>query len=287
MRQPLDAQDAVLDSARVAAAAAARRSEVEVRLLSRIDEMSAVEDLFQKVWAVGSVDQLISRALLRAFAHSGCYVAGAFRGDTLVGASVGFLGRQAGRLQLHSHISGVAPRLQGASVGFALKQHQRAWALGEGVDEIVWTFDPLVRMNAYFNLTKLGAGIVGYEANFYGDMPDGINRGDESDRCFVSWELTSPKAIAAAEGSSEPVVPLRDAGVILEEGDGGRPVTKDADGNILLAWVPQDIVDVRRRDPGVAASWRSALRDTFGDAVSDGYNATAMTRSGWYILKKS
>ncbi|MFN2595087.1 MAG: GNAT family N-acetyltransferase [Actinomycetota bacterium] len=287
MRQPLSSDDSVLETARAAALAASKRSGVEVRLLFDVDDMTAVEDLFQQVWAAGKVEHLVSRSLLRALAHSGGYVSGAFRDGVLVGASVGFLARHHGHLQLHSHISGVTPKLQGASVGFALTQHQRAWSLDEGLDEIVWTFDPLVRMNAYFNLTKLGAGIVGYEPNFYGEMPDGINRGDESDRCLVSWQLTSSRAVAAAQGSADPVVPLRDATVILEEDEDGRPVSKDGEGRVLLAWVPQDIVEVRQHDPALASSWRAALRGTFGDAVSDGYTATAMTRAGWYVLKKS
>ena len=185
--------DEVVEAARAAAERAAARSGVRVRLLKDLDEVTAAEDLFQRIWAMDKGEPLVSRPLLRALAHGGGYVAGAFRDGSLAGASVGFLGKHEDGLHLHSHISGVAPKLQGASVGFALKQHQRWWALSQGLEEITWTFDPLVRKNAYFNLTKLGAGIVSYEPNFYGAMPDGINRGDESDRCPVSWRLGSPR----------------------------------------------------------------------------------------------
>jgi len=33
---------------------------------------------------------------------------------------------------------------------------------------IAWTYDPLIRRNAYFNLVKLGARPVEYLRNFYG-----------------------------------------------------------------------------------------------------------------------
>jgi predicted GNAT superfamily acetyltransferase len=246
-----------------------------------------VEDLFQEVWAADKAQPLVSLALLRALAHGGGYVSGAFREGTLVGASVGFLGKTDGHLHLHSHISGVTPKLQGASVGFALKQHQRWWALNEGLEEVTWTFDPLVRMNAYFNLTKLGAGIVAYKPNFYGAMPDGINRGDESDRCLVSWKLASGRATRAAAGSPEQISAERDGAVILEEDPEGLPRPREGRADVLMAWIPSDIVAVRHTDPSRAIAWRRALRRTLGAAIEDGYEASAMTKSGWYILRRS
>ena len=60
----------------------------------------------------------------------------------LVGACVGF--HEEPPLQtLHSHIAGVI-RGPWRNVGFALKLHQRAWALRRGIAEIAWTYDPLV-----------------------------------------------------------------------------------------------------------------------------------------------
>jgi predicted GNAT superfamily acetyltransferase len=277
----------IVDQAREAAAHAAARSQVDIRLLTDLDEVAAVDGLFQEVWAADKGEPLVSLALLRALAHGGGYVSGAFREGSLVGASVGFLGKTDGHLHLHSHISGVTPKLQGASVGFALKQHQRWWALNEGLEEVTWTFDPLVRMNAYFNLTKLGADIVGYKPNFYGAMPDGINRGDESDRCLVSWKLASDRAAFAAAGSPEQVSAERDGAVILEENPEGRPHSREGRADVLMAWIPSDIVAVRRTDPSRATEWRRALRQTLGAAIEDGYQATAMTKSGWYVLRRS
>ncbi|PJI52362.1 hypothetical protein CTI14_43535, partial [Methylobacterium radiotolerans] len=71
-----------------------------------------------------------------------------------------------GRRALHSHIAGVSGRMRGRSVGFALKVHQRAWALSEGLEEISWTFDPLISRNAHFNLVKLAAEPTSYHRNF-------------------------------------------------------------------------------------------------------------------------
>ena len=88
----------------------------------------------------------------------------------------------------------------GRSVGFALKVHQRAWCLRRGVRVIAWTYDPLIRRNAYFNLVKLGARPVEYLRNFYGAMDDAINGGTETDRLLVHWDLGSDLAAAACAG---------------------------------------------------------------------------------------
>ena len=67
---------------------------------------------------------------------------------------------------------------------------------------IAWTYDPLIRRNAYFNLAKLGARPVEYLPNFYGAMDDAINGGTETDRMLVRWELRSDLAVAACAGEA-------------------------------------------------------------------------------------
>ena len=248
-----------------------------IRELTAIEELHRAAELLAGIWGLPPDRGPVTPELLRALAHSGNYVAGAWDGGALVGASAGFLGRHQNSLHLHSHISGVDPAHQGRHVGLALKRHQRAWAAGRGVATIEWTFDPLVRRNAYFNLAKLGARIVGYEPHFYGAMRDAVNAGDETDRAVVRWDVDS--------GDPRPQEP---AGVVvLRPDDDGAPVVDKSDATQLRVWVPQDIVDVRRRDPELGLAWRSALRDTMGAAVSDGYSAVGMSRDGWYTLVRA
>lgn len=194
-----------------AALAAARTAGVEVTELRSVAELRRAAALFGQVWATAPEASPGPADLLRALSHAGNYVAGAWRAGELVGCSVGFLGLAAGRLHLHSHVTGVVPGGQGAGVGFALKQHQRAWALARQITEIGWTYDPLIRRNAFFNLVKLGAEVVAYEPCFYGEMTDGINAGDESDRCVVRWRLLDERVVAASLGAAaEPDAALAD-----------------------------------------------------------------------------
>jgi predicted GNAT superfamily acetyltransferase len=285
--------------ARAAAEAAARHGDVEITELHEIGELTEAADLFIEVWQTSRTEAPCTPALLRALAHSGNYVAGARTANRMVGASVGFLHPAGGSVGLHSHITGVSAETQGRSVGFALKQHQRAWALARGLQVVSWTFDPLVRRNAFLNLAKLGAEVVEYLPDFYGPMADGINAGDETDRCMVSWPLAHERAVAASRGAAtEPdLESLREAGarVLLAEDPAGAPAVTGAGapsggstpGGALLVQVPSDIVAIRAADPQLASRWRRALRGTMGEALDRGLVATGITRSGWYVLERA
>src|SRR6266536_121541 len=281
--------------ARRAAESAARQAGVEVALLHGIGELTEAAELFIEVWQTSRAEAPCTPSLLRALAHSGNYVAGAMRDRRMVGASVGFLHPAGNVFGLHSHITGVRAAARGRGAGFALKQHQRAWALARDLPVVTWTFDPLVRRNAFLNLVKLGAEVVEYLPDFYGPMGDGINAGDETDRCLVSWPLARERAVEASHGHApEPDLDaLREAGarVLVEEDAAGEPATgdlgtADAGGGALLVKVPSDIVAVRAADPDLASRWRRALRATMGEALGRGMAATGITRSGWYVLER-
>ena len=272
-----------------AALAAAARGGIEVRPLDDLSSIQSAAELFRSIWGPEDRD-LIGVSTLRALAHSGNYVFGAFAGDEMIGAITGFLGWHGDDLQLHSHILGVSPSAQGRNVGFALKAHQRAWALRKGIDTITWTYDPLVSRNAYFNLTKLGATVIAYYPSFYGQMNDEINGRDESDRVLIEWSLASPRAVAAGVGDLAPpdLESLRAAGaeIALEIGADDAPIEHPSTGDTVLVGVPRDIVALRRSDPATARRWRSASRAILEGALNDGYVIGAMTRAGYYVLEK-
>lgn len=250
---------------------------IEVRLLEDPAEHRAASALLAATWRLDVDQSPVSGELLRALAFTGGYVAGAFRDGELLGASAGFL-TPAGHL--HSHITGVAPGLEGAGLGLALKHHQRAWCTERGIDVVEWTYDPLVRRNGWFNVAKLGATVEQYLHSFYGAMPDGINAGDESDRGLVRWDLRAPGGRAVLE----PV----GATVLLDVDADGAPVPTGAGlgGPVLLVAAPADIVGLRTSDPAAARAWRLAVRATFGAALDAGYAATAMTPAGQYLLER-
>ncbi|GII91935.1 GNAT family N-acetyltransferase [Sinosporangium siamense] len=271
-----------LPAASAAADAAAARAGVTVRQLHEIEEFESVFELFDRIWRPDPTSPPITTELMRAMSHAGNYVSGAYEGDELVGGSVGFLAAPPG-VSLHSHITGATI---GRGIGFALKLHQRAWALERGLERITWTFDPLVSRNIYFNLVKLGARPEEYLPRFYGAMEDSINAGDESDRVLAVWRLNEPHVVRAADGSPHrPLVPA-DAVAGLENKE-GRPVFGRTDGRTILVAVPEDIETLRRTDPGAATAWRCAVRDVLGDLMAAGAKVIGFTRGGGYIVDRN
>ncbi|KFU77302.1 Predicted acetyltransferase, GNAT superfamily [Amycolatopsis lurida] len=277
---------AVRDDAVAAARAAAVASGVEIRELTEIAELAAVVGLFESIWRSGPGGRPVSTELLRAMSTAGNYVAGAFANGELLGACFGFFGNP-GKASLHSHIAGVAKAGAGRGIGHALKLHQRGWALLQDVSVITWTFDPLVRRNAYFNLGKLGARPIGYLPDFYGPMEDDINGSGDTDRLMVGWDLRSPEVRAAAFG--EPVLidaeALGAAKALSVDSDGG-PSIGSADGPTVLVAVPPDIERLRRTDPGRGDAWRVALREVLGGLMADNAKVAGFDRAGWYVISK-
>jgi len=229
---------------------------VEIRTVSEISELTDVGDVLQDVW--GAAAPLVNVELLAAIAHSGGYVAGAFDDHRMVGASVGFLADHHGEWALHSHVTGVLDAMRHGGIGQAIKLHQRAWAAERSLDWITWTFDPLVRRNAWFNIAILGADVDAYLPSFYGTMTDAINVGDESDRLLMAWNVTAPLPSGPRDGNGA--------------------------ASQLLVPTPPDIVEMRRSDPPAVGRWRAETRDALTRALGAGHPVVGFTRDGNYVI---
>ena len=261
-------------------------SGVVVRALDSAEECEAVAGLYAAIWAMPSGESPLPAEVLVALADSGNYVVGAFADTTdgdgeLVGAAAGWLGRDtAGTWFLHSHVAAVLPGHQGRGVGAALKRHQRDWARGAGLAEVRWTFDPLIRRNAWFNLTRLGAVGVRYVEDFYGVLDDAINAGDHTDRLVVHWSVDDEAPAVDETSGAYPVLDTdRDGGPVLLDAD-----PPDVD---LAVWLPEDAEALRRTDLDMARRWRAAQRAVLVPAFDRGYRAVAVSREGWLRLSRA
>ncbi len=241
-------------------------ADIEIRTLHTAEEMVDVVDVFQQVW--GSPTELVRLEMLMAVAHSGGYVSAAYdptrpgqQHGTILGASLGILARHHDQPALHSHVTGLLPGLRRSGVGRTLKMHQRNGAAERDIDWIVWTYDPLVRRNAWFNIAVLGAEVHEYLPSFYGTMTDAINAGDESDRLLLAWDVH-------AEPPSEP---------------------RDGSGlsDVELVATPEDIVALRRTDPEAVAHWRSTTREALSAALEADRPVLGFTRDGEYVIGAS
>jgi predicted GNAT superfamily acetyltransferase len=275
------------------AASAAARAGVVVRAVDSAVELRGMADLFSLIWATPLMPPM-PHDIMRSLAHAGGRVHGAFREGQLVGASVAVFGSPASA-SCYSLITGVRPETASRGVGLALKLAQRVWALRTGVVWMSWTFDPLLRRNARFNISRLGAVGTEYLVDFYGEIADGVND-PETDRLTVSWDLRA--ALPGSTASADLLDPRVPSGedvphAILAADSAGEPVPGTAQGaggsgpGQLRCWIPDGILSIRRTDPGLARRWRLAVREALGGAIGDGYQVTGLMEPDWYVLEKA
>jgi predicted GNAT superfamily acetyltransferase len=232
------------------------KPDYSIRVLHRLDEMQQLQACADLVWGPGT-GAMVSADYLMALSHSGGYISGAFTPDangreTMVACSFGMLARHRDDWCLHSHITGVVPTLQNSGLGTAMKNHQKQWALDAGLTAITWTFDPLVRRNAWFNIERLGANAVEFHINFYGPLNDDINGDDETDRLLARWDIGAERVR----------------------------------GNVAEATVidtPEDIVLLRRDNPEAARAWRLKMREQLSQAFKT-HEVTGFNKDGSYLL---
>ena len=240
---------------------------------ARPDELAGALARFDATWGVGRTVDLAS---LTAIAHAGNTVLVAVPapgradgaselvapGEPPLGAALGFLG-WAGGLHVHSHMNAVDPRARGRGIGVALKLRQRALCLEHGVDEVRWTYDPLIRRNARLNLVRLGAEVVAFLPDFYGERGDTITGADRSDRFEVRWRLDSPRARRALARGPLP--------------------EWHADGRLELV---ADYEHVRATEPDVAARLRDGSREVFAELERDPALRIDLDAQGDYVLTR-
>jgi len=233
-------------------------SNINIRPLTSLADQELGRMIFDHTWAMDTGTE-ITPNLLQAMIHSGAYLSGAFIDGHCVGAAFAFPATTGGP-HLHSHMTAVIDKFRDKGIGYSLKVDQYKWAKQNNYKEITWTFDPLVARNAKLNILKLGVDISAYYPNFYGDMPDELNAGDESDRVMASLkivgDLPTPRtAISAPEKSA-----------------------------VLIA-IPSDIVAIRGKDLAENLRWRREVRDEFVGVLARGGKVVGFSANNEYVVQ--
>lgn len=286
---------AAVAAARAAATAAAERSGVTITQVHELPDVELVRHVIDEIWNPRAGDPPVTQGILRALTHGGNYCTLAWDEGRAVGVSLAFLGIDPPG-SLHSHITGVTGAVPGRHVGRALKLDQRAWALEHGLRTVMWTYDPLVRRNAYFNASKLGALPTKYLVDFYGTMDDAINAGQATDRLAVTWRLLDARVAELCAGVAsdpDPAALVADGAVIaLDEVDGQPVVAAPAadaaapDASVRLVRVPADVETLRHADPATALRWRLAVREVLGGLMGDGWTVSGASKDGFYVVSR-
>ena len=237
--------------------------------MARIEQVDSAAKAHQlakvltEVWGDGNA---ISVDVIVAVIHSGGYASiaaqdGGNNSESIVGGSLALVGKHDDKL--HSHVTGVVAGHVNAGIGRALKEHQWHWAKAHGFATISWTFDPLVRRNAHFNLLTLGATVVSYHRDFYGELNDLINAGDSTDRLVVERQVAGLGAPPHCQ-----------------------PIQSQDDDEVIET--PVDIVAMRQssdaNDKVLMRQWRERQRESFESAFSRGKFVRGFTDDGRYVL---
>lgn len=249
-------------------------ADITIRPLRDRAEYEACLRLQHRTWGEGFVES-VAPALQMIAQKLGGVVAGAFdsRGE-MVGFVLGLTGAREGRLVHWSHMLAVVPELRDRGVGRRLKEHQRRQVEALGIEEIGWTFDPLVARNAHLNLNRLGVEVEAYHVDLYGDEPGNeLARGIGTDRFVVRWpvgEAAGRRRLRDAERARR----RSEAAPVLNPG-GRRSAAEELaarlDEPILRVEVPPDVYSLLRHRPNEAQAWRDSSRRAFVAALERGY----------------
>lgn len=264
------------------------KDRIAVRPLEALAEFRACHGVQKKAWAFP--DQLIiPYTQLVTIQQNGGIVLGAFDGPVLIAFVFGFLGRLPNLpLYLYSQRMGVLPGYQGQGVGERLKWGQRAWALQQGIDLIVWTYDPLEPPNAWLNIAKLGGIVRQHKCDIYGLHHTPLHDQLPSDRFLLEWKLENNRVLdRLSPGWKAPGADdlLAQAGPPLNTvtwNDRGLPLSSQPnlaeESPTAHLHVPANWQEIRKADMSIAADWRAKTRKVFEHYLAKGHTVTGYGR---------
>ncbi|MEM3675482.1 MAG: hypothetical protein QXV22_00325 [Thermoplasmataceae archaeon] len=233
-------------------------ADLKISRVTNPDEIFNVLPVVKSAWGMDDPSQLVKDILTAMNFHGGLVLI-AWDGDKPTGMHFSFPGRYNGRNYLYSHMTGIVEAKKSSGIGYSLKMKQREWAIENGYDLIVWTFDPLMALNAHFNFGKLGVISRSYRRNFYGTMDDSLNRGLPTDRFIVEWWIKQKKA------RHDP------ARFVIDVGN-----APEIDENLpdqLIVKIPADFKRIKAEDISYASTIRLRSREVFEYLFSHGYAA--------------
>ncbi|MGH7357974.1 MAG: GNAT family N-acetyltransferase [Gemmatimonadaceae bacterium] len=266
---------------------------IEVRPLRSHAEYLACVELQKAIWG-HEFTECVPATILKVAQRVGGLTAGAFDGEgRLLGFVFGMTGIEDGRPVHWSDILAVREEARGHGVGRRLKEFQREVLRQRGVCVVYWTFDPLVARNAHLNLNRLGARVVEYVPDMYGDTRSELHSGLGTDRFVVAWRIAEESGAETRGGNAVPRPSEYDRAPVVNDAGAATSHAVEArsgDGSPLLRIaIPLDVHAVRVAAPAVAAEWRTSTRAAFLHLLGGGYHVAGFYRDdaagrGFYVL---
>jgi predicted GNAT superfamily acetyltransferase len=256
---------------------------IEVHPIRSLSDLRRCHEIQRAIWGFSDL-MVFPYTILISIQHNGGVLLGAYVNDVLVGFVVGYLGMAGAKLYLFSQRMGVMPEFQSLGLGYRLKVAQREQMLRQGIDVVVWTYDPLEGKNATLNIEKLGGIVRCYARDIYGQVQNPLQTGLSTDRFLLEWHLMSdrvrervrgnyqrPRAEAWLSGEDLPL-----ANYASWESDPPCPLAVDLeiDHDHILVQVPPNLQKIKSYDLGTAQRWRECTQIIFESYFQRGYVVT-------------
>jgi chorismate synthase len=270
---------------------------MEIRKLATPEEYLESENVQKVVWHFPD-REIIPLNELVVMQKNGGHVFGAFENGKMTAFCFGVPAFEDGKVYHYSRMLGVMPGYQDSGIGYTMKLKQREYVLKQGIDLVVWTFDPLQSRNAYLNIEKLGCIIQEYAVNIYPGSGSQFNAGLESDRFSPEWWIATRRVKDRIAGKRTPYE-LKDFPAALETRvtDSGwrepAEVRTTQRSRRLSVEIPDDIDALKKDDLALARRWREATREAFLACFKRGYVIHGFAsipevgrRRSFYLLEK-
>ncbi len=247
---------------------------MEVDVVTDPDVIKKVIPVIKSAWGMENMDQLV-KDILCSFRFHGGLVLVARDGDETVGMHYSYPGFRGGKVYLYSHMTGVLENRKYEGIGAALKLEQKKWALQHGYKLIIWTYDPLMSLNARFNTHKLGTVSRTYLRNFYGEMEDPLNSGFPTDRFVTEWHLDQDR-FHTSEHAQE---------IKLENSE---EIALENLTSCVSVEIPKNYLQMKKENKDMAMKIRLSTRNLFERLFKMGYVVTDYEpeRSSYILLNK-
>ena len=243
--------------------------DVSIYQVSDLSDLELVSLLSREIWGEGAS---VSGPEMAVHLSYGGLIIIAKRGDRPVGFSYAFPVVVKKETILWSHETACLERDSG--LGFAMKLLQKRIAKDMGYSAIMWSYDPFVARNGYFNLVKLKAVVVSYKVNAYGKIEGDLqNPNLPTDRFIVRLDLDREGADWECQGLKE---------VVLSDMDGSPVVVQmpiGLEGPCAVA-IPTSPWEEVRLDSDLAMAWIMAFRTVASDLFARGMVAVAPWTKG-------
>ncbi len=264
------------------------------------EEHRELMDVEVKIWGGEGYSETVPYHVTLSLKEVGGLVLGIYDpSGKVIGVSICFPAIIKGKLALYAHMLGFLKEYRYRGLGFEVKKIQIEYARSLGIDLVLWTYDPLLTANAWFNMVKLGAVFRRYSPNHYGRMGISYNIGVDSDRVWAEWYINSKRVKQRMEGKLKP----KDLSYFLSLGAryalksdsvrGGLKIPGKPqlglESRLVIIEVPPNFVEIQMKDSDLANVWRLKSREVFMYYLSRGYVGFEFVRhedSYYYVLWK-